>query len=72
MPVMVTDPATLREAILRVLTQGAAMWHQIQARAGGNLDIIAAELVLTELEAEGPVLRTRESGAAQCVYRIVR
>ena len=71
MPATVTDPATLRETLLRALAEGPATWIQIQARAGGNLDIVAAGLVLTGLEAEGLVLRTRELEAAQSVYRLV-
>lgn len=70
MSATVTDPAALREAILRALAQGPASWIQIQARAGGNLDIVAAGLVLTELEEEGEVQHTRESGAAQSVYSL--
>lgn len=72
MPATVTDPVALRETILRVLAEGPATWLQIQARAGGNLDIVAAGLVLTELEAEGLVQRSREPGAAQSVYRLAR
>lgn len=68
MPATITDPAALRETLLSVLAEGPATWHQIQARAGGSLDIVAAGSVLTELEAEGLVLRTREPGAAQSVY----
>ncbi len=70
MPATVTDPAALREAILSALAQGPAPWIQIQARAGGNLDIVAAGLVLRDLEEEGQVQRTREPGAAQSVYRL--
>jgi hypothetical protein len=69
MPATVTDPAVLREAILSALAEGPATWIQVQARAGGNLDIVAAGLVLTELEAEGRVQHSREPGAAQSVYR---
>lgn len=72
MPATVTDPAALRETILRVLGEGPATWIQIQARAGGNLDIVAAGLVLTELEAGGLVQHSREPGAAQSVYRLAR
>ena len=59
MPATVTDPAALRETILRVLGEGPATWIQIQARAGGNLDIVAAGLVLRDLEEEGLVLHAR-------------
>ena len=69
MPATVTDPAVLRETLLSVLAEGPATWHQIQARAGGNLDVVAAGLALTELEEEGEVLHSREPGAAQSVYQ---
>ena len=72
MPATVTDPAALRKAILSALAQGPATWIQIQARAEGNLDVVASGLVLTELEAEGLVLHSRELGAAQSVYMLAR
>lgn len=60
----------LRETILRVLAAGPATWPEIQRRAGGNLDIIAAGLVLTRLENEGLVVPSRAPGAVQSVYRL--
>ncbi len=50
---LVIDPVVLRTTLLRVMAQGPATWPQVNARAGGNLDIIAAGFVLSGLEQEG-------------------
>lgn len=67
---LVTDRAQLRALILEAMAQGATTWPEINARAGGHLDLIAAGLLLTELEAEGVVRRDRSAGSLWSVYHL--
>lgn len=71
MPPSITDAAVLRETLLRVLAEGPATWPELQERAGGNLDIIAAGLALSRLEQEGMVQRSRPPGEAWSTYQLV-
>ena len=67
---LVTNRAQLRALMLEAMAQGAATWPEINARSGGHLDIIAAGLLLTELEAEGVVHRDRTTGSLWSVYHL--